>query len=862
MRLLFFCLILFLSQPFAIWAQEEVLDQKISVHLKQANLEEVFQKIESKLNVKFSYAQKTINTTKLNYKFKNEPLRVVLNAILKPSNLTYTLMYGNIIVITNLNTSTPKFNISGYVYDQETGEKLIGALVYNNRTFQSCFTNQDGYFTMQMPKDSIYLNIEFVGFEMGVLNTYLDKNLKVDIGLIGNLQYSPKRVTGAYGTGIESRSDGFVLNSKTIRRIPLLFGESDVLKSLLLLPGVISGNDGTTSLNIRGGGSEHNLILLDDVPVYNASHLYGFFSIFNADVVKSVKLIKGGMEARYSGRLSSVVDVRTIDGNKNKFKAQLSIGLLSSKISLDGPIGKSKKTTFFVAARRTYFDIIGEIFNLSNTLPVKTSYFFYDINGKVSHRFNASHQLSIAFYNGNDNSYVNNTISIKNPNREIKEKDKQNIFWGNQIMSIRYHHVWHPKLTAWLNLSRTAYNFGNENSYQYSENTDSFKFENTLANSLKSSLNDWILSYNLEYKLNKFWAIKAGVGAIQHNFSRRIKFIDDNNVVPKYTDNTLERSQEFNSYFDVKYDFKNLFLINAGFQLTTYSINKNVVSLPQPRLSLMLPIVKRLQLNSNYQRTTQFLHLLTGYNLGIPLDLWLPSTQKAQPEFSDAFSVDLNYAFRKFDFRVGVFKKFLYNVIDYKDQSNYLGTTSNWDEKIEVGKGWAKGLELMFEKKVGKTNGWMSYTLSKSERQFSGINNGNVFPFKFDRRHQFAVLVNHQVNQKFDFFVTWTYASGSRITLPETFYNITDPRYNRQQIYIYGERNKYQMPDNHRLDFGVNYKRYFKTYSTILSVGVYNAYNRFNPFYVLPSYNSKGERIFEGISLFPILPSVNYKITF
>jgi outer membrane cobalamin receptor len=862
MKLLFLCSIFLFLQPIAGWAQDEVLDQKISLNLKQANLEEVFLKIESKLSVKFSYVQKNLKPTRINYRFKNEPLRVVLNAVLKPQNLNYVLMYGNVIVITPLNSTTPKFNISGYVYDQETGEKLIGALVYNNRTFQSCFTNQDGYYSMQLSKDTMYMNIEFVGFEKGVLNVYLDRNLQIDIGLHGNLEYAPQRVTGAYGTGIEAKSDGFVLNSKTIKRIPLLFGESDVLKSLLLLPGVISGNDGTTHLNIRGGGSEHNLILLDDVPIYNASHLYGFFSVFNSDVVKNVKLIKGGMEARYSGRLSSVIDVRTIDGNKNKLKTQLSIGLLSSKISLDGPIGKSKKTTFFVAARRTYFDLIGAAFNLSNALPVKTSYFFYDINGKITHRFNPSHQLSVSFYNGNDNSFVNNTFSLKNPNNEIKEKDRQNVFWGNQIMSIRYHHVWHPKLTAWLNISRTAYNFGNENTYQYSENTDSTKYENTLSNSLRSSLNDWIVSYNLEYKLNKSLAFKSGLGAIQHNFNRRITFKDDNNIVPQYSDNSREQSLELNSYADINYEVKNRLIINTGIQLTAYNIGKEFVYMPQPRVNMIIPLVKNLQLYSNYQRTTQFLHLLTGYNLGIPIDLWLPSTEKALPEFSDAFSADLNYDFRKFNFRVGVFNRFLYNVIDYKDQSNYLGTTSNWDEKIEVGKGWAKGFELMIEKKVGKTNGWMSYTWSKNERQFSGINNGSIFPFKFDRRHQFAVLINHQLNQKFDFFVTWTYASGSRVTLPESFYNVTDPRFNSQQIYIYGERNKYQMPDNHRLDFGVNYKRFFKTYSTILSVGVYNAYNRFNPFYVLPSFNSKGERIFEGISLFPILPSINYKITF
>jgi hypothetical protein len=604
------------------------------------------------------------------------------------------------------------------------------------------------------------------------------------------------------------------------------------------------------------------LILLDDVPIYNASHLYGFFSVFNSDVVKNVKLVKGGMEARYNGRLSSVVDVRTIDGNKNKLKTQLSIGLLSSKITFDGPLNKSKKTTFFAAGRRTYFDLLGSAFNLSNALPVKTSYFFYDVNGKISHRFNNSHQVSFSIYNGNDNSYVNNTFSLKNPNLFIKERDRQNVYWGNQIMSLRYHHVWHPKITAWFNLSSTAYNFGNENLYQYTENTDTTRYENRIENSLKSSLNDWIVSYNLEFNLSQKIAFKAGLGAIQHNFSRKILFEDDNNIIPEYTDNSIEKSSEVNSYMDFKYDVKKWMQFNAGVQLTIFAIGQKTLYLPQPRINITLPLMKKIQTNFTYQRTAQFLHLLTGQNLGIPLDLWLPSTNKALPEFSDALSFDLNYNIGSFDVRLGVFNKFLYNVIDYKDQSNYIGTTSNWDEKIEVGRGWAKGLELMIEKKVGKTNGWLSYTWSKNERQFNGINKGQIFPFRFDRRHQFAILINHQVNSKFDCFATWTYASGSRITLPESYYNVTDPRFNNQQIFIYGERNKYQLPANHRLDFGVNFKRFYKKYSTILSLGVYNAYNQFNPFYVIPSFNDKGERIFEGISLFPVLPSINYKIIF
>jgi hypothetical protein len=335
-----------------VHSQTNDLKIPVDVKLKNATLEELLLKIESVSDVKFNYIASLLPATKQKYVFKKVPLAILLSQVLKPHQLTYTLMFGNSIVISPIQTSRKIGVISGYVSDVNSGEKLINAFVIDLMTLQSTYTNEDGYYSLSLKEDSIKLMVAYVGYENQYKSVVWSKNQKIDFKLKSNFELDNQRISAYYPVDIKFKSDEFVIQSTTLKKIPMLFGESDVLKSLQLLPGVIAGNDGTIGLNVRGGGNEHNLFLLDDVPIYNPSHIYGFFSIFNSDVVKQVKLLKGGNSARYGGRLSSVIDIRTIDGNKERLKTQLSIGVLSSKISVDGPISKSKKTTLMFSARR------------------------------------------------------------------------------------------------------------------------------------------------------------------------------------------------------------------------------------------------------------------------------------------------------------------------------------------------------------------------------------------------------------------------------------------------------------------------------------------------------------------------------
>lgn len=846
------------------YAQVDVLNTRITLNIKNQTLPDILKTISQKTGVTFNYSSSVMPTEKMSIRVKNEELNVVLAHLLQPHKLNFTVLYGKFIVISKIDKSTSKFTISGYVFDENTGEKLIGVSIYNRNSLQGSNTNQDGFYTITLYSDSVQLVFSLPGFQSKTIVLNLDKNISLNVTLKDDYEYLRYTITSKPDQQTFYKPDEFHFTGKTLKQLPVLFGESDVMKGLQLLPGVSSGNDGTIGLNIRGGGPDQNLILLDDVPIYNPSHINGFFSVFNSDVVKDVKLMKGGLGSRYSGRLSSVIDVRTLDGNTKKIKFQASLGLLSSKLTVDGPIDKKGKTTFIFSGRRSYFDLIGSLVNLgsfSSYSPLRSGYYFYDMNGKVMHSFNQRHQLSVSFYSGLDNTFIKNSFSAKNPERSIKEKDLQQVFWGNRIYSIRDHHVINPRLSAWLNLSLTTYNFGNESSYEYNESTDTMKIENAYSYKFISRIRNSIISYNIEYKPSGILSLKAGAGFVYHVFDREISSSDI--IIRNQVINTNKLvALEYNAYMDLHWKLRRNLHLNTGAHYVNYSIEGSNFRFLQPRLSINYKPIKSVLIHGAYQNTAQFLHLLTTNTIGIPIDLWLPSTQKAQPETSDLISGGISLYKGDYALTLEAFSKKMQGIIEYKDQANYIGSDNNWEEKIAVGNGRSHGYEFLAEKRSGKTKGWVAYTLSWNFRKFTEINGGQEFPYKYDRRHNLAVLVSHDFTPRIDASMSWVYTTGANFTLPEQVYYVNSGLQPKQVIYVYGERNNYKFPDYHRLDFSFNFKKFSKKYTRVISVGAYNVYNRLNPFYINPAYNSEGKRIFEAVSLFPILPSINYKIIF
>lgn len=854
-----------LLNVFCVSAQDDILNRKITLKVRKQTIPEILKQIEKLADVSFSYNIKLIPEGKFNLNANNDELNVVLVNLLQPHKLSFSVLYGNHIIIQKAEKKARKFTVSGYVTDEVSGERVIGVSVYDQFTLNNTTTNQDGYYSLTLDADSVWLVFSHYPHQLKEVKFLLNRHTNLNVQ-ISNTQDLPKfTVTGRPENQNRFKPDQTQLSMITMKQLPVLFGETDVMKGLQLMPGVSSGNDGTIGLNIRGGGPDQNLILLDDVPIYNPSHIFGFFSIFNSDIVKDVQLIKGGTSARYSGRLSSVVDVRTLDGNNKKLKVQPSIGILSSKLTIDGPIGKAKKTTFIVSARRSYIDILNAVEwspILSNQYsPLKTGYYFFDANGKINHKFGDKHQVSVSFYSGQDNLFIRNSFSLKDPDKEITEKDRQTVFWGNRMFSIRDHHVWSPKLSAWVSLAYTAYDFGNESNYQYSENTDTQQIANTYNYRFVSKIINTIAAYHLEYKILEGLNAKAGMGMVLHEFRREITS-SDNIIKADSTGNSTNKANEYNSYLELNWKIRRRLKFQAGSHWVYYNLKDKDYWKMQPRFSVNYTPDKRWLIHGAYQRTLQFLHLLTSATNGIPIDLWLPSTSKIAPENADLWSAGISYSKGDWVVNIESFLKKMNHIIDYKDQANYIGADTDWEQKVTVGSGEAYGTELMIEKRNGRTRGWLSYTLSWNNRKFAEINGGKVFPYKYDRRHNLAIFMTHDFNKRIDASLSWSLSSGSRYTLPEQVYYLHSGLAPNNIIYIYGDRNNYQFPLYHRLDLGVNFKKVKAKYSRILSVGAYNLYNRLNPFYITPAYNKDGDRVFEAISLFPFIPSIGYKIIF
>ncbi len=866
MRTVLFCCLFFYVFIPKLDAQSKLLNKRISLSIKKQTIPEILKIIEEKSGASFNYNQRIIPAGKYSLKVKEEELSVVLVFLLQPHKLNFSLLYGNNIIITKQASKVIKHTISGFVYDESTGEKLINANVYNLNTLKGTATNQDGFYSLTLEEDSVNLVFSYVGFHSVSAVFMLDANFIYSVNLKSNLSLPLFTINSKPDNNTQFKPDEYRLNANTLKQFPVLFGETDIIKSLQLLPGVSAGNDGTTGLNIRGGGPDQNLILLDDVPVYNPSHIYGFFSIFNSDVVKDVTLVKGGMSSRYGGRLSSVIDVRTIDGNTKKINCQFSIGILASKFTMNGPITKNKKTTFVLSGRRSYLDVLNSLtqsnYFQNQFSPIYSSYYFYDVNGKINHRFNAKHQLSLTYYKGIDNSFIKNSFKAKDPEKIVTEKDDQNLFWGNKLASLRYNHVISPKLFGWFLVSYSKYNFGNESHYAYTEKNDTQALETKYNYRFISIIRDWNAMYNIDYKPISWLNIKSGTGFVFHQFAREVSSSSSTivNSIPLTKESI--NSIEFNAYSDVYIKFHRKLSSTIGAHYAQFNLLSTQYSRVQPRVNINYKPHKHLLIHASYATSMQFLHLLTNATAGLPIDLWLPSTNRIKPEFSDIASFGMSYSKGKFLFNIEGFNKNMNNLIEYKEQANYIGKDNNWEDKVTTGRGWAYGLESLIEKRTGKTTGWLSYTYSWNYRQFDAINAGKIFPYKYDRRHNLALVVNRKFNEKFEGTMTWVFTTGANTTLPIQVYYVNSGISPENAVYVYGDRNAFKFPNYHRMDLCLNYKKERPNFTRVWSIGVYNAYNRLNAFYVTPAYNKSGDRTLQLVSLFPILPNISYKFTF
>ena len=774
-----------------------------------------------------------------------------------------------------LSGNAQKYTISGYIEDSGTGEKIFMANVYNGLKMQGTTSNSYGFYSLSLSGGQVKLVCSYVGYKAFELPLQLHKDTVINIHLSQNMQLQEVVVKGgvSYNRLHSSQMSINEISIKTIKDLPAFLGEVDPIKIIQLLPGVQKGSEGSSGLYVRGGSPDQNLILLDGVPVYNVNHLFGFFSVFNTDALNTITLIKGGFPARFGGRLSSVLDIRMKEGNMKKIVGEGSIGLVASRFTLEGPIIKDK-ASFIISARRTLLDLwavpLAHKLNPKEAIP---GYYFYDLNAKLNYKFSEKDRLFLSLYSGDDLGTYNKSEVVTNTKRS---DDDFRLSWGNLTTALRWNHLYSSKLFSNTTLTISRYNFDTHIRY-YDENKGiTSDYESTYS----SGINDAAARIDFDYVPAPGHYIRFGISNIMHHFNPGVMAYDlnasgnvnaNNNL--KYGGNKV-MAQEQGLYAEDDYQVTERLKMNLGLHISGFAVQNQWYHSLQPRLSLNYLVNEQLSLKAAFSSMTQYLHLLSNSNVGLPTDLWLPSTDRVKPMDSKQYALGFVYAINSmFELSIEGFYKTMNKMIEYKEGAVYWGQYDDWQDKIETGNGWAYGSEFLLEKKTGKTTGWIGYTLSWNNRKFENINSGKTFPARYDERHDISVVINHKFNKKVDMGLTWVYCSGTAFTINSEeliFYSPDKLQASNITIQSAGDRNGFRMPAYHRLDLGFNFHRKRNWGERVWRVGVYNLYSRRNPFFIYTKnetytdvFGNMTQKInFKQVSLFPIIPSITYSFNF
>ncbi|NBU04757.1 MAG: TonB-dependent receptor [Sphingobacteriia bacterium] len=765
-----------------------------------------------------------------------------------------------LLIINSCFLFAQKKTISGYVSDRKTQEKIIGAIIYDAKTKLGTITNNFGFYSLTLPSDSVSLLISYIGFTPQYLSFLLNKDVPLNIDLSLSNQLQTIEILADESERIEERTRMSTINIpiEQIKKVPAFLGEVDVLKVLQLLPGVKSGGEGSSGLYVRGGGPDQNLILLDGAPIYNASHLFGFFSTFNADAIKNVELTKGGFPARYGGRLSSVIDINMKDGNMRKYNVEGSVGLIASKILIEGPIW-NEKTSFLFTARRTYLDLLlGPIISAATIGEGSGGYYFYDLNLKVNHKFSDKDKLFLSLYKGLDNFYFSTGSAFTG-----ETSYGGYLKWGNAIGSARWNHVFNNQLFCTTGLTYTQYLFG------LGQELKDLKNDTKESANYFSGINDWAGKINFDYMPNPNHNVKFGTNYIYHTFktgAEQYKTSGFDRNIDSISGNPDIFATELNLYAEDDWRINPKLKINVGIHAAGFLVQNSFYKSLQPRFTGRYLLPNNWSVKASYASMMQFIHLLSNSNVGLPTDLWVPATKliKPQQSYQGAFGFAKSFKNNAFEFSAEGYYKEMKNIIDYLDGANFIGGSNDWEKKVAQGIGWSYGAEFLIQKKKGKLNGWIGYTLSWTNRQFTQINEGKIYPYKYDRRHDISIVAIYKLSNKLDVSSTWVYGTGNAISLPlQSYAAVVDPGSSlNNEVQYYGRKNNYRMAPYSRMDVSVNKHKKKKWGRVTWSFGVYNLYNRQNPYFLYFARNQYGVQQLKQVSLFRLIPSISYSFKF
>ena len=756
-------------------------------------------------------------------------------------------------------SSPAKHTVSGTVKEKQSGEVLIGASVYlMEHPKNGAISNSYGFFSITAPAGRYTLIASFGGFKQDSIQIELDENLTQPVEMVQQ-SFNLQEVNISSVKGNENITKPLTgvqkLSVSEIKNVPVIFGEKDVLKTIQLLPGVKSAGEGSVGFYVRGGGADQNLILLDEATVYNASHFLGFFSSFNSDAIKDLTLYKGAMPASYGGRLSSVVDIKMNDGNNQHFHASGGIGLISTRLNVEGPIVKDKGS-FIVSGRRTYADVF---LKLSKDSTINNnSLYFYDLNAKANYKMDEKNRVYLSAYFGKDNLGFGTNFGIN---------------YGNTTATARWNHIFNSRL-----FSNTSFIYSN---YNYNIRINSGT--NNIV--IKSHIEDLSLKEDLQYYVNSKSKINFGLNIIHHTISPGVV---DASAASSYYSQTLQNNYAWENavYISHEYTASDKWSFNYGLRFSSFSmvgpgtfysydsagnithsqtipggqIVKTYFNL-EPRFSTSYQLNETSSMKASYTRNVQNLHLLSNSASTNPTDLWIPSSLNVKPEIADQVSLGYfrNFAENKYEFSTEIYFKTMQNQIDYKDGAE-LRANANVESQLLFGKGNAYGLELFLKKKVGKLTGWLSYTLSKTERQINGINKDQWYRANQDQTNTIALVGIYQAGKKWTLSATWVYNTGNAVTFPSGKYEL-----NGQTAFYYTSRNGYRLPAYHRMDMAATLLgKQNKKWQGSWTFSLYNVYGRENAFSVQfkddPNDLSKTQAV--QTSLFRWVPSVTYNFKF
>jgi outer membrane cobalamin receptor len=777
-------------------------------------------------------------------------------------------------------TQAPEhFTVSGYVKEEGSGETLIGVNIYTPDYQKGTVTNNYGFYSITLsPADSVRIVFSYVGFTPETVTLDLRKNIELNIDLRSGVSLDEVTVTADHAEKLSesARMSSIKVPVSQIKNVPILLGEKDVMKVLQLMPGIQKGSEGSSGLYVRGGGPDQNLIILDDAIVYNVSHLFGFFSLFNGDALKSIELTKGGFPARYGGRLSSVLEMNMKEGNKEEWHGEGGIGLISSRMTLEGPIVKDK-SSILISGRRTYADfILRPIMKvMEDAEGTDAGYYFYDLNAKINYDFGRKNKLYLSGYFGKDKFF----IKYKDPEQEYNEK--AGLQWGNATGTLRWNHLFNSKLFSNASLVFSDYKFGVTYKYNDKDPGENYYVE------YYSGIRDLSLKYDIDYIPAPSHWIKAGGIVISHRFTPHVFIEVDESIDINRRQENQTNGIESGLYIEDTWQPIQNIKINGGLRFSHFLAQKEQYHYFEPRLSAAWRLRNDFALKASYASMNQYIHMISMTGISLPTDLWVPTTDRIKPQQSRqvALGAVKDISVPEMSFSIEGYFKTMNNVLGYKegatflefDEENPLEEEISWEDNITSGKAWSYGLEFLVHKKAGRFSGWIGYTLSWTQMQFDSLNFGRKFYAKYDRRHDISLVGTFKLNDHITLSGTWVYGTGNAVTMPMSVYSVLNhPRiyiegykdthyYNSRYVMDYSEKNNYRMAPYHRLDLGIQFHKEKKWGERIWEISVYNVYNRKNPFFYQLRYVSNGSRsstFLQQFSLFPIIPSFSYSFKF